>query len=267
MISHFKEDFRNKYREIKEIGKDYYFTVYLAENKQNKELRAIKKINLVKIRDLEDPMNGIRNMIICGKNNENSVKYYESFETENELAIVMEYYDENLGDLLKYKRFNSSEIYEILKQLNNAFKIMKENKIIHRDIKPENILIKYKNKEKNEFIVKLSDYILSTNKNEGLCLHCGTPIYIAPEIMKGKEYNYKCDLWSLGITIYILFFGEVPDRSMIKQMKKSEKQLIKKTEDKKLDDLIDKLLEENPDKRITWDEYFNHPFFNITQSK
>ena len=96
---------------------------------------------------------------------------------------------------------------------------------------------------------------------------CGTHIYMAPEIMEREEYNYKCDLWSLGITIYILFFGEVPDRSMIKQMKKSEKQLIKKTEDKQLDDLIDKLLEENSDKRITWDEYFNHPFFNITQSK
>ena len=69
----------------------------------------------------------------------------------------------------------------------------------------------------------------------------------------------------------MLFFGEVPYRGdeklIIYKMKTSGKRLIKKTKDKLLDDLIVKLLEVNPDKRITWDEYFNHPFFNISQSK
>ena len=69
----------------------------------------------------------------------------------------MELCDGNLSKLLLEKKvLNEKEIYEIMKQLNNAFKIMKENKIIHRDLKLENILIK--NNEDKTFTLKLSDY-------------------------------------------------------------------------------------------------------------
>ena len=70
--------------------------------------------------------------------NINSVKYYEYFKNENNFVIIMELCDENLLQLLLTKNkggFNVKEIYEIMNQLNNAFKIMKENKIIHRDLK------------------------------------------------------------------------------------------------------------------------------------
>ena len=83
---------------------------------------------------IKDLMKEIDISRICEKNNENSVKYYESFETNNEFVIVMEHYDEHLSKFIKVKFikeqkfFNSKEIYEILKQLNNTFKIMKENK-------------------------------------------------------------------------------------------------------------------------------------------
>ncbi len=88
-------------------------------------------------------MDEIKYMKICGDKNENSVKYYESFETENEFVIIMELCDKSLTQLKKGRRFNVQEIYEILSQLNNTFKIMNENKIVHRDLKPDNIFIKY----------------------------------------------------------------------------------------------------------------------------
>ena len=91
-------------------------------------------------------MNEIENMKICSENNDNSVKYYESFETENEFAIVLELCDESLTKFKKDKSFNSKEIFDLLNQLNNTFKIMKEKKIVHRDLKPDNILIKYNKK-------------------------------------------------------------------------------------------------------------------------
>ena len=82
---------------------------------------------------------------------------------------------------------------------------MKENNIIHRDLKLENILIKYKDKGKKEYTVKLTDYGVSKRLftlSKKCNTHIGTITTMAPEILEGKnEYNYKCDLWSIGIMI------------------------------------------------------------------
>ena len=132
----------------------------------------------------------------------------------------MELCDTNLSKILTErlikhnKGFNSEEILEILKQLNNAFKVMEEKKIIHRDLKLENILLKYIDKEHKKYIIKLCDYgsskkYTSLTKNYFNSVH-GTLLYMAPEILKEEEYNYKCDLWSIGIIIYQLYFGNLP---------------------------------------------------------
>ena len=152
---------------------------------------------------------------------------------------------------------------------------MKEKKIVHRDLKPDNILIKYENN--NKYIAKICDYGISKIGNfTKLITRIGTLNYMAPEIIQLTEegnYNYKCDLWSLGIIIYELFFKERPykglsEYAILEEIKKFGKTKIKKTNDEKLDDLINKLLEKEPEKRISWDEYLNHPFFKaITNSK
>ena len=88
----------------------------------------------------------------------------------------------------------------------------------------------------------------------------------------GEVYNDKCDLWSLGIIIYELFFKVKPylgDRefAVLNKIEKLGKKAIKKTGDEKLDDLISRLLESNPVKRLTWDQYFNHEFFKKEKKK
>ena len=230
MNYHHKDDFRNKYKTIKRIGYGVCTEVYKGEKIETKELRAIKIIKLDAIRmelfkentdEEADKLfdayinklkNEIKFMEICGKNNENSVKYYESYETEDEFAIIMELCDESLTQLKKDKKFNSEEILEILYQLNNTFKIMNANKIVHRDLKPDNILIK--NGKNNKLTIKLCDYGISkAEKFTRLRTHTGTTEYMAPEIIEikqGNNYNDKCDLWSLGIIIYELFFKERP---------------------------------------------------------
>ena len=283
-MNHYKENYKNKYENFKKIGRGVYTDVYKAENKNTKRLRAIKifKLDDLKLelnkensddevsqilkKIINDLNNEINIMKICSENNINSVKYYESFETENEFAIVLELCNESLTNFKKNKQFNSNEIYEILNQLNNTFKVMKEKKIVHRDLKPDNILIK---KEKNKNIIKLCDYGISKiGQYSKLTSHKGTSQYMAPEIMKGETFNYKCDLWSLGIIIYELFFKVRPyigenEYTILKEIEFFGKKKIKKTKNDKLDDLIDKLLEKDPKNRITWDDYFNHPFFII----
>ena len=85
---------------------------------------------------------------------------------------------------------------------------------------------------------------------------------MAPEIIyeKNKFYKNNCDLFSIGVTMYYLFFGKLPfNRQYIGVTQKQLNIII--DEDKQFEDLLIKLLKENPDERITWKEYFNHPFF------
>ena len=288
-----KKNYKEYYEVLNPIERGAFEIVYKGKEKGKDELRAIKVINLQKIKEnlmneygtelkkqLELCINGFmtefENMKICSLNNENSVKCYEYFNNEDNFTIIMELCDTNLSTVLTKrvekngKGFNSEEILEILNQLNNAFKVMKENKIVHRDLKLENILIKYKDEEHKKYIIKLNNYDcskrLSSLTENYLDDIIGTLPYMAPEILKGEKYNYKCDLWSIGIIIYILYFGIFPYRAknqkaIINEIEQLGKKILKETDNKELDDLIKKLLEKDPSKRLTWDEYFNHPFF------
>ena len=215
----------------------------------------------------------IKNMVIMqGKNNENinSVKFYEYFNNENAFAIVMELCDNNLIKLFENKKtkegLSIEEIYNILIQLNNSFKIMKENKIVHRDLKLENILLKYENNGK--YKVKLTDYGISKQllNTTHLKTNVGTLKYEAPEILNGNQYyDEKCDLWSLGVVIYRLCFKKFPfdgeNEVSILQLIQNGQKLLKKTKNKEINDLLEKLLVIDPKKRLGWDGYLSHSFF------
>ena len=160
------EDFRTKYEynpEKDKIGEGAFGTVYRAINKDTKEKRAIKLMDIKKYKTSYQEVNfrkpnddEIQNYIesilkevkalqlMEGKNqeNENTVKLYEYYNHNEEIAIVMELCDENLNTMIinKNQNFTFSEIKEILNQLNNSFKIMNENKMAHRDLKPQNII-------------------------------------------------------------------------------------------------------------------------------
>ena len=202
---------------------------------------------------------------------ENSVEIYDYFDTEKEFIIIMELCDNNLfKELAKTKTgFSSEQIKEILSQLNNAFKKMNEYNIVHRDIKINNVLIKYLNDEKTKFKVLLSDYGVSNQLNSmtgKFRTFTGTKVIMAPEILNGEEYNKKCDLWSLGVNIFQLYTKKPPyggnvEKVILNQIDKLGQGVLDVIKDYKLKDLLSKLLVKDPNKRISWDEYFEHQFF------
>ena len=244
------------------------------KKKGTNEIRAIKIIEIENNKEefMKEIDNELKNMAICSKENENSVKYYEYYyyneNYKDKIAIVMEFCDNNLQKILDKRKegFKIKEIYNIISQLNNTFKIMCENNIIHRDIKLENILIKYNSN--NNYIVKLTDYGISKQLINTIGkTFLGTPLTMAPEILEGdNNYDYKCDLWSIGIIIYQLYFKEYPYKgatpvAIYQKIINLGKTILKKTNDDDLDNLIDSLLIKNSRERINYEEYFNHPFF------
>ena len=264
----------------KPIGNGGCGTVYKAKIKGRDEYRAIKVINKNNIQDINNLEREIEFMKLCGsKGNENSVKFYECFNTEDEFAIVMELCDENLYNLSRKKEksaFTSEEILNILNQLNNTFRIMVNSHICHRDLKLDNILVKYENEDKTKYKVKLTDFGISKLYKSQMTTQIGTLNMMAPEILNNKPYNDKCDLWSLGLIIFILCFNKNPfnyettvgvSRQINLLLNNSLKRNQTKNSD--LDNLIKSLLVIDPDKRLDWDGYFNHPFFinNLREKK
>ena len=160
-----------------------------------------------------------------------------------------------------------------MSQLNNTFKIMNEKKIIHRNIKLDNIVVKYNEEKKDtniNYIVKLTDYGISKQLINTISKsYAGTALTMAPEIFEGKgekDYDYKCDLWSIGIIIYQLFFKDYPYKgnnqlAIYNKIKNEGKKILKRTNNNNLDNLIDSLLIKDPKERINYEEYFEHPFF------
>ena len=200
---------------------------------------------------------------------ENSIKFIKDFQTQNNFNIIMELCDTDLLCYLyeRQKPFSVDEIRDTFAQLNNAFRKMSKNNILHRDLKLGNILITFTDESKTHFTPKLSDYGFSkelNNYNYAACTHLGTPATMAPEIMMNRPYDEKSDLWSVGVMIYQLYYKEVPyegnSENEILQKITSNKP-FRQPEDPNLKDVINKLLVVNPQNRISWNEYFNHPFF------
>ena len=140
----------------------------------------------------------------------NIIKYFETYENNKYFYIVMEYcaggelFDVIAKKAQKEGSFNESEAAEMMKKLLKAINHCHSQNIAHRDIKPENIMIT------EDGDLKLIDFGLSKQvKNKKMKTIVGTPYYIAPEVLQGK-YGLKCDIWSLGVIMYILLSGYLP---------------------------------------------------------
>ena len=218
------------------------------------KLYAAKKIDKDDI--LEDNINismehWEKNIFDYVKNvpHENIVKSIEYFENSDYIYFIYDYLPD--GNLIKYDKETINGIY-------NGLLYLYKNGIIHRDIKAKNIIMK----NNTPYII---DFGLSKmlSKNN-LCYESyGTLEYIAPEILEGKGYNHKCDLWSFGIMLHSLKYGSVPfkpinnEKSVSKNKEEIIEQILGKEYEKKensnYDDLIEICLEKrNVDrKRIT----------------
>ena len=261
----------------KKIGSGSFGDVFSGHMRTSGEKIAVKRVKKKILYQYGDYLvnafwKEINSMKLCEC--ENSVRLIQNLETENNYNIVMELCD---IDLLCYLNqspipFSVEDVRDIFLKLNNVFRIMQKNNIVHRDLKLGNILLKFTDNSHKKFIPKLSDYGFSKdlNNNNYTATHLGTPATMAPEIMMNLPYNEKSDLWSIGAMMYQLHYKDIPYPGF------SEQQILRKIQtnyprkqpaDPNFRDLLNRLFIVDPKKRITWEEYFNHPFFKVDNNK
>ena len=262
------EDIWKKYDKIEKIGSSLYADVYKGKNKLTSEYVAIKEINKMRIKTNKEILNEIK--IMKQLKSENSVLLIETIETSECYYIISEYCYMSLEEYMN-KRNNClsiEEIKELLLDLNKGLKEMNNKNVIHRDLKPSNILLSFNKLRIDKICFKISDFGISKLLDENNTLSSNvTPVTMAPEVLKKEIITSKSDIWSLGIIIYYLYFKEYPyngrEYNIIKQIEENKK--LKSTNNQELDDLINKMLNPNINERISWNDYFQHSFFNSNQ--
>ena len=184
----------------------------------------------------------------------------------NELCTGRELFDK----IIEVKYFSEEFARKLMRQLFSAVEYCHEKGVIHRDLKSENILIESsEEKDRDFFHIKIIDFgTCETLKKNKLTEQIGTSFYIAPKVLK-NGYNEKCDLWSCGIIFYILLCGSLPfnDRNEKEIYAKilegkfyfKHKILNKISNDAK--NLVKKLLEIDPDKRLSAKEALEDDWF------
>ncbi len=258
----------------KQLGQGSFGRVFLVSHNETKELYALKTIEKRKILMTYGKLDNIYDEINIHSKlyHQNIIKLYNVYEDEETINIIMEYAKEgNLYHLIKKEKngFSEQKSYEFFIQIINAVYYLHSNNIIHRDIKPENILIGDDNK------LKLCDFGWAKELTlENRSTFCGTMEYMAPEIVGSENYDYSVDIWSLGILLYELLFGHSPfnadsNKNIIFNIKKHE--LNYDNENKKISnsckDLIERLLNENPQKRLRIKDILEHPFIKKYSKK
>ncbi|XP_014836207.1 PREDICTED: STE20-like serine/threonine-protein kinase isoform X2 [Poecilia mexicana] len=263
---------------IGELGDGAFGKVYKAQNKQNGTLAAAKVIDTKTEDELEDYMVEIDILASC--NHHHIVKLLDAFYFEGKLWILIEFCAGGAVDaiMLELERpLTEPQIRVVCKQTLEALTYLHENKVIHRDLKAGNILLSLDGE------VKLADFGVSAKNTSTLQRRdsfIGTPYWMAPEVVmcetsKDRPYDYKADIWSLGVTLIELAQVEPPNHEMnpmrvLLKIAKSEPPTLMHPSrwSPEFNDFLRRSLDKNVDNRWSSTQLLQHPFVtSVTDSR
>lgn len=290
-----------------EIGKGSFATVYKCVNIKTNEPVAIKSVVRSKLKSKKLVENlEIEISILKTMKHPHIVGLLDYKQTTSHFHLVMDYcsmgdlsyFIRKRSLLIKthpvisslLERYPSPEgshglneilVIHFLKQLTSALEFLRNKSLVHRDIKPQNLLLCPPLHSKQDFIdggfvglwelplLKIADFgfarfLPSTSMAETLC---GSPLYMAPEILRYEKYNAKADLWSVGAVLYEMTVGKPPFRAdnhvqLLKNIEKSNDRIKFPSAaqvPESLKRLIRSLLKYNPTERVSFNEFFNDP--------
>lgn len=253
----------------KELGSGHFAKVKLVTRKtdgQQAALKIIKKPKDAKKRKLV----ANEHKILTSIDHPYVVKCFDAFETDDRLYLVMELMGggELFDTIVDLGHFTEDMTQVVCYKLLGALKYMHDKGIAHRDLKPENMLMTKKGKDGE---VKITDFGLSKFFDEQTAMMktpCGTPGYIAPEVLHMRGYDHMCDVWSFGVITYILLCGFPPfyadnDAQLFEKIKKGQYEFLKPYWDPISDEakaFVKRMLVVDPKARATVDQLLADPW-------
>ncbi|EGR29198.1 protein kinase domain protein [Ichthyophthirius multifiliis] len=262
------------------IGKGSFAKVYMATKKSQNIQYAIKAFNKVFMASQHKGKQSLINEISIMRqlDSDHLIRLYEVYETSNSIYFVVDLLQG--GELLHRIRekgtINEKDLKVLIRNLILALNHLHQKNIMHRDIKPENLLLKSKYSDCD---IVVADFGLATKTDiqNILFKRCGTPGFVAPEVLEYKEidkfYGVQCDIFSAGIIFYLLLTGKQPfqgkDYKQILRQNKACEISFNIPELNKFSpsaiDLLKKMLNPIPDKRFTSAQCLKHPFLDIEE--
>ncbi|XP_077418145.1 serine/threonine-protein kinase ULK1a isoform X2 [Vanacampus margaritifer] len=262
------------------IGHGAFAVVFKGRHKEKQgwevAVKCINKKNLAKSHSLL----GKEIKILKELKHENIVRLLDYQEMGGCVYLVMEYC--NGGDLAEYLQskgtLSEDTIRVFFQQIAQAMKVLQSKGILHRDLKPQNILLCHPRGKRSSSIntsVKIADFgfarYLQTNTMAATL--CGSPMYMAPEVIMSHSYDAKADLWSLGTIIYQCLTGKAPfyantpqELRLFYECNRTLVPSIPKETSSNLRQLLLGLLQRNHKDRISFDEFFYHPFLETSSA-
>ncbi|XP_051907196.1 serine/threonine-protein kinase ULK1 isoform X1 [Hippocampus zosterae] len=262
------------------IGHGAFAVVFKGRNREKHDwevaVKCINKKNLAKSQTLL----GKEIKILKELKHENIVALLDFQETASSVYLVMEYC--NGGDLADYLHtkgtLSEDTIRVFLQQIAGAMRVLQAKGIIHRDLKPQNILLSYppgRKSHSTNTCIKIADFGFARylQNNMMAATLCGSPMYMAPEVIMSQNYDAKADLWSIGTIVFQCLTGKAPfqasspqDLRMFYEKNKNLSPNIPRETSSHLRHLLRGLLQRNNKDRMDFDEFFSHPFLEATSS-
>lgn len=277
--------FEDIYLPVKRLGQGGYSTVYHVVNKLTGEHLATKVIDRrytsqgpqhEREREKERERTRKEVEVLMSVNHPNVIRFLGRFENEQSLFLVMELAagGELFYRIKSLKRYNEATAREAFRKMLLAVQYLHQMGIVHRDLKPENILL---TSDADNTDIKISDFGFSKFFTQfPLMTACGSPTYVAPEILtvneRGIPYTPSCDIWSLGVILYVLLCGFPPftgdNHIKLEKIKLGvfsfpDNDMYPISDNAKA--LVRRLLVVNPASRITFEGALDHPWFAAAQ--
>ncbi|CAD8113072.1 unnamed protein product [Paramecium primaurelia] len=254
---------------LEKLGEGSFSSVYKVQRKSDSQYYAMKKVNISQqsLKERENALNEIR--ILASLDSPYIVEFKDAFIDQDGriLFVIMEYASGgDLNQILKQGKLEGgikeNEIWNILTQITLGVKILHDNDILHRDLKSANVFV---SKIPQGNIYKIGDLNISkVTHGANAKTQTGTPYYAAPEVWKGEQYSWPCDIWSIGCIIYELTTFQPPFRaadlqSLNKKIQAGLYDPIPSKYSQDLQDILRILLQVNPKNRPNCDQILINP--------
>lgn len=259
------------------LGRGCFATVYKAIRRRDQLPVAIKVVEKNKLdKETSTLLDNELQILLAVSKHPGIVTLLDNLETESHMYFIMDYVDggQLLDRIVSRGSFSENDARILLRTILNTLEFLSQLGCVHRDIKPENILV---DNHSHKWPVKLTDFGLSAKMQPDKLLYgaLGTPLFVAPEILRGTGYDCSCDMWSLGVVMYIVLCGYPPfpyneaPANLINAIINGIYEFPAKewhhvSDDAK--DVVRRMLEIDPTKRITPTGALQHRWVLQTQS-